>query len=65
MTVIHFPIHPVRVVRDTSGCWLVLWRSWAWSYATRDAALFSAHAIASVHAVRVIIDSSVVNEGTA
>jgi hypothetical protein len=60
--VLRFPIHPVRVARDTSGGWLVLWRSWAWLHATRDAALFNARTIASVHGVRVIVDG---DEGSA
>ena len=51
--VIHFPIHPVRVVPTDDG-WLVEWRGCGWLYATKAAAVADARTIANVHGERVI-----------
>jgi hypothetical protein len=43
----------------------VLWRGCAWLHAMRNAALADAHAIASAHGVRVIVDGDDVKGGAA
>jgi len=50
VTVLRFPIHPVRVVPTGEGGWLVLWRTSGWPHASREDAL----AEAAAHGVRVV-----------
>ena len=52
--IVPFPKHPVRVVRERGGGWLVIWRSCGWLHASRENALADAHAIAKAHNERVI-----------
>jgi hypothetical protein len=57
-TVIRFPRHPVRIIRDeTRGDWLVEWRGWYWAHTSYASALTDAHRIAAAHNERVIDDA--------
>jgi hypothetical protein len=51
--VLHFPIHPVRLVPTEDG-WLVEWRGCGWLHATKSAAVTDAKTIAAAHGERVL-----------